>query len=69
MVATNEFFPDNNGLYNILGNVAEMTSDQNVSYGGNYTQNAATILASPTQKNSEPDTLVGFRVVIKATKS
>lgn len=69
MVSKTDFFPDKNGLYNILGNVSEMTSEPNTAFGGNYNQYASEILSAPTQSYNEPDTLVGFRYIIRLTKN
>ncbi len=68
VVAADDYYPDNNGYYNILGNVSEMSSTNGVAYGGNYTQFANDILSNPKTTYSEGDTLVGFRYIIQLKK-
>lgn len=68
LVASNDFFPDKNGLYSIVGNASEMTDSGNVSCGGNYAQYAKTIFSTKSDNINPPDTLVGFRVMLKLSK-
>ena len=58
------YFPDQLGLYNILGNVSEMTNKKNIVFGGNYSNFASQILEEPFQKVELPNNLVGFRYLV-----
>lgn len=60
------FSPSNNGMYNVCGNVAEMTLDPDVTKGGSYLRYpiGCTIHQTFEQYNI-PNRDVGFRVFMK----
>ena len=57
------FFSDMNGVYDLQGNVSEMTMTKGVSKGGNYTLFAAQAHPDSTQYYAKPEKWLGFRCV------
>lgn len=68
LVDSYAYYPDLNGLYNILGNVAEMTDQEGVAYGGTYDDFASKCINNPKMTYDKTHSLVGFRYVIKVMK-
>ena len=66
--------PDLNGIFCLLGNVAEMTSTYGIAKGGHYKMYAKEILENKPliYRHEDDDTLgedlIGFRYVIRLTK-
>lgn len=56
------YAPDSLGLYNLRGNVAEMTSVKGIAKGGSCAHFAAEAAAGNTQEYSKPELWLGFRV-------
>jgi hypothetical protein len=56
------YYPTNNGLYNIFGNVAEMTSVKGIAMGGSFREYAKEISEHKIQKYTKPEPWLGFRV-------
>ena len=52
--------PNEFGVYGLLGNVAEMTAQKGIAYGGSYKTNSAIIQQIPYQ---QPESWLGFRCV------
>lgn len=63
--SVNSYFPNDIGLYQCAGNVAEMIAQKGVSKGGSWTstQNYIQIRARETYEN--PDANLGFRFLMK----
>jgi formylglycine-generating enzyme required for sulfatase activity len=57
------FFPGNDGLYDLMGNVAEMTNEPGVAVGGSCIHTAAECQANAINDYTEPVFWLGFRVV------
>lgn len=57
------FIPDNCGFYNLLGNVAEMTSEKGLSKGGSFRSYAKDCLPFEAEMYENPAPWLGFRVV------
>lgn len=57
------FFPDVNGLYDLMGNVAEMTSEKGMAKGGSCIDLAKDCQPGATNPYDGPDFWLGFRVV------
>lgn len=57
--------PDLNGLYQVFGNVAEMTSIEGVAKGGSYTHYANQSRISEQQEYNGPQPWLGFRWVVE----
>ncbi|HLO52895.1 MAG TPA: hypothetical protein VK169_01330 [Saprospiraceae bacterium] len=55
------FFPIG-GLYNLFGNVAEMTSIKGIAKGGSYYHHASEIREHKVQRYTNPEPWLGFRV-------
>lgn len=56
------FFPDYMGLYNIRGNVAEMTSVKGIAKGGSCNHYASETMPGRVQYYTKPESWLGFRV-------
>ncbi len=62
------FFPDMNGLLDLMGNVAEMTSAKGVAKGGSCIHTAAECQPGIENKYDGPKVWLGFRVVADLKK-
>ncbi|HEU4716224.1 MAG TPA: SUMF1/EgtB/PvdO family nonheme iron enzyme [Bacteroidia bacterium] len=60
--------PDRNGLYNIFGNVAEMTQEEGIAIGGSYADYGIMCNASKTVSYSKPEPWLGFRCVFEFSR-
>lgn len=60
---------DIHGLYDLRGNVAEMTKNETVAMGGGYRTRADGCTAEAAQAYSQPATWLGFRPVIQIKKT
>jgi formylglycine-generating enzyme required for sulfatase activity len=56
------FFPNGFGLYNISGNVAEMTNRRGIAKGGSWRSSAEEVRIDATQQYEGPSPFVGFRI-------
>lgn len=56
------YFPNGFGLYNISGNVAEMTNRRGVAKGGSWRSSAEDVRIDATQHYEGPSPIVGFRI-------
>jgi len=54
---------DWNGVFQMFGNVSEMTSEPGINKGGSYMHNAMNANTGVVQKGEGPDLWLGFRVV------
>jgi formylglycine-generating enzyme required for sulfatase activity len=57
------FNPLWNGVYNMMGNAAEMTSEKGTAMGGSYKQTAKDCCPGSVQKYSGPEKWLGLRLV------
>jgi formylglycine-generating enzyme required for sulfatase activity len=57
------FFPSNLGIYNLQGNVAEMTSEDGKAQGGSYIHTMDDCQLSSIDPYTKPEMWLGFRVV------
>ena len=55
--------PNNYGLYNMSGNVAEMVYERGVAYGGSYLDPGYDIRIDSEKRYDGPSPLIGFRVI------
>jgi len=62
-VRVDTYQADKNGLYNVIGNVAEMTTLDGVSKGGSWENCLVDCTTDKIQTYPTPDLRVGFRVV------
>lgn len=63
-VRTDAYWPSRFGLYNVVGNVAEMTDVDGVQKGGSWLDDINDCTADKVQTYSTPDPRVGFRVIM-----
>ncbi len=57
------FWPNEKGVYNLIGNVAEMIQEKGVAKGGSWKQTLEEINAQKEFNYTEPNNWVGFRCV------
>lgn len=63
------FFPDQFGVWDLQGNVAEMTSEKGVAVGGSCINSAAECQPGVVAKYNAPEYWLGFRVVAEFRKN
>jgi len=56
------YFPDILGLWNLQGNVAEMTSVKGIAKGGSCNHPASEAYNNKSQEYTKPEIWLGFRV-------
>jgi formylglycine-generating enzyme required for sulfatase activity len=61
----NSFFPNDIGLYNVCGNVAEMLAEKGVASGGSYDDTGYDIRIQSTKQYSGCKNDIGFRVLMQ----
>jgi formylglycine-generating enzyme required for sulfatase activity len=61
MAFVEAFFPNGIGLYDVVGNVAEMTSEKGKACGGSWTHSPEESTISSVNEYKGPDSAVGFR--------
>ena len=61
----NSFFPNDIGLYNVCGNVAEMLDEKGVAAGGSYDDTGYDIRIQSTKQYSGAKSDIGFRVLMQ----
>jgi formylglycine-generating enzyme required for sulfatase activity len=64
----NSYWPDNYGIYQLFGNVSEMTSEEGVSVGGSYLNYGAECFPDKIITYKKPEPWLGFRCIIEYTK-
>jgi formylglycine-generating enzyme required for sulfatase activity len=57
------YFPDCNGVYNLQGNVAEMTSKKGIAKGGSYLHKASECQPESVQEYSKAEKWIGIRLI------
>lgn len=63
-VMSYDFYPDNNGIYNMFGNVAEMVEEDGVSKGGSYNDFAKKCHSKEVVEYTGPAAWLGFRYCV-----
>lgn len=63
----NSYFPNDIGLYNVCGNVAEMLAEKGVAAGGSYEDTGYDIRIQSTKPYSGSARDIGFRVLMQST--
>ncbi len=61
--AAESYYPNQYGLYNMSGNVAELVSDDTVAMGGSWNDTGYDVRVESEQPATEPKSTIGFRVV------
>jgi len=64
-VPADSYLPDSLGLYQLRGNVAEMTSILGIAMGGSYREHAQECTRQGSQHYSKPEPWLGFRCVAR----
>lgn len=59
------FKPDRSKICDLFGNISEMTLEEGISKGGNYSQYAYQCHADSVQIYKKPETWLGFRCIVK----
>jgi formylglycine-generating enzyme required for sulfatase activity len=59
------YFPNDIGLYDVVGNVAEMTSEKGKACGGSWNHKAEESTMKSVNLYSGPDSAIGFRVFME----
>lgn len=62
------YFPNQFGLYNMSGNVAELVSDDTVAMGGSWYDTGYDVRVESEQPATQPRSTIGFRVVAVIVK-
>jgi len=65
MGATQAYFPNEVGLYDVVGNVAEMIDEKGKACGGSWNHSSAESTIRSVNTYSNPDAAVGFRVFME----
>jgi formylglycine-generating enzyme required for sulfatase activity len=63
--AFESYFPNDYGLYNCSGNVAEMISEFGITKGGSWNSNDYQIMISSRETYTQPSPNIGFRVFME----
>jgi len=63
MIRVDSYLPNAFGLYNVIGNVSEMTDQKDIEKGGDYWSLLADCAINKNQHLHTPDPRVGFRVI------
>lgn len=63
-VMSYDFYPDNNGIYNLFGNVAEMVGEVGISKGGSYIDFAKKCHSKEIKEYTGPAAWLGFRYCV-----
>lgn len=66
--ATNSYFPNSIGLYNMNGNVAEMISEKGIAVGGSWASKDTDVKNVSTMNYEKPSPMVGFRPMVVVRK-
>lgn len=61
----NSYFPNSYGLYNMSGNVAEMTSEKGIAKGGGFKDPAYLVQVKPEKVYKTPQADIGFRIALE----
>ncbi len=62
------YFPNNWGLYNMSGNVAEMISEEGIACGGGWNSAGFDVRCNSTIRYESPQSDIGFRPIIRILK-
>ncbi len=58
------YYPNQFGIYNMSGNVAELVSDDTVAMGGSWNDTGYDVRVESEQPATQPKSTIGFRIVV-----
>lgn len=64
-MSVQSFHPNEYGIYNISGNVAEMTAEKGIARGGSYISPGYDVRIDSEEKYNEPSAHIGFRFCVE----
>lgn len=64
LVVADAYFPTESGIYNLLGNAAEMTTMEGKAMGGSFRHYARQSYSNQTHVYTGPEDWLGFRYVV-----
>lgn len=64
MAPSQSFYPNDWGLYNMSGNVAEMISEKGIAMGGSWHDTGYDVRTESAQSYTDASPLIGFRPVL-----
>ena len=64
-VPVKSYYPNSFGLYNMCGNVAEMTSENGIAKVGSYLESAYNVRIASEKNYTKPQADIGFRVAME----
>jgi formylglycine-generating enzyme required for sulfatase activity len=64
MAPSQSFYPNDWGLYNMSGNVAEMISNKGIAMGGSWHDTGYDVRTESTQSYTDASPIIGFRPVL-----
>ena len=62
-----QYWPNENEIYNLRGNVAEMTNEKGIAKGGSWNQLEKDVNIHKNFKYSQPENWIGFRCICEIT--
>lgn len=62
------YYPDKNGVYNLLGNVAEMVNEKGIAKGGSFIHTLNELTPQKDFVYEKPSSYIGFRCVAELVK-
>jgi formylglycine-generating enzyme required for sulfatase activity len=65
MAQVNSYFPNDVGLYDVVGNVAEMTNEKGKACGGSWNHSPEESTIKSINEYKGPDSAIGFRVFME----
>ena len=68
MARTATYFPNNIGLYDVIGNVAEMIDDKGKACGGSWDDLPLESTIHSVKSYSDSDATIGFRVFMEVVE-
>jgi hypothetical protein len=68
MARTASYFPNNIGLYDVIGNVAEMIADKGKACGGSWDELPSESTIHSVKDYAHPDATIGFRVFMEVVE-
>ncbi|WP_276372458.1 SUMF1/EgtB/PvdO family nonheme iron enzyme [Chryseolinea sp. H1M3-3] len=68
MALTTSYFPNDIGLYDVVGNVAEMIDEKGKAYGGSWDDIPEESTIRSVKSYAKPDDTIGFRVFMEVVE-